>query len=63
MKVLYAIRKDEPEYMEEIITTNEDVIVPATKWAQDNGFDRLRIAEYSDIPEKPDFTKVLNTRR
>lgn len=63
MKVLYATKIGEPEYMEQLITEVEDRIPAASAWAQQNGFDRLRIATYSDEPERPDFTKVLNTRR
>ena len=62
MKVLYAIRKGAAEYMEEIITTDESRIEAATAWAVTQGFDRFRVASYSDTPERPDFTKVLRVR-
>ena len=60
MKVLWACKKNLPDYMEEIITEKESEIESAKKQAEQNGFDRFRIATYSDIPEKPNFTKTLN---
>jgi len=59
-KVLYAVQKGEPDYMEQIITEHEDRIPEARKWAEENGFDRFRIATYSDVPEMPDFAAAIN---
>ena len=59
MKILYATRKGEPEYMEQLITEVEARIPEAQKWAAENGFDRFRIADHTP-GEAPDFTKVLN---
>lgn len=58
-KVLYGIRKGQPDYMADIITTNEKRFDEAKAWAIENGFDRFRIAEI-DLSVKPDFTKCLN---
>lgn len=58
-KVLYGVKKGQPDYMSEIITTNEKRFVEAKKWATENGFDRFRISEIN-LSEKPDFTKCLN---
>jgi len=60
VKVLYAVKKGEPDWAERIITEYEDRIVAARKWAEQNGFDRFRIATYSDEPEFPDFKKTIN---
>lgn len=56
--VLFAVKKGEPDYMEQLITENSDRIDDAAKWARENGFDRLRITNIS-LTEKPDFTKTL----
>ncbi len=60
MKVLYAVKKGEPDYMEQLITDCEKQIPEAKKWAEQNGFDRFRIATYSDNPEPPDFAGTVN---
>lgn len=59
MKVLYAVKKGEPDWAEQIITEYEDRIVAARKWASENGFDRFRIATYSDELEFPDFAGTV----
>lgn len=59
MKILYATRKGEPEYMEQLITEVEARIPDAQRWAEENGFDRFRIADYTP-GGTPDFTNVLN---
>jgi hypothetical protein len=45
--------------MEELITEVEERIPEATKWAEENDFDRIRIAEI-DLTEKPDFVHAIN---
>jgi len=57
--ILYAVKKGQPKYMEEIITTNPEKIEEARKWAEKNGFDRFRIAKI-DLGEKPDFIGTIN---
>lgn len=58
MKILFATKIGNEDWQEEIITEAEEQIPAASKWATENGFDRLRIADIDDGP--PDFTKVLN---
>lgn len=59
VKVLFATKKGEPDYMEQLITDKSEAINEASKWALVNGFNRLRIATI-DLGEKPDFTKTIN---
>jgi hypothetical protein len=56
-KILWGTKKGAPDYMEQIISTNDKVFDTARKWALENGFDRLRIAEIDNNP--PDFTKTM----
>lgn len=58
MKILLAVKIGDPDYMEQLITEQEDQIPNASKWAIENGFDRLRIAHIDDTP--PDFAKTIN---
>jgi hypothetical protein len=58
VKILFAVRKGEPDYMEELITEQEERIEKAKKWAIENGFDRLRVATI-DEESPPDFTKAI----
>lgn len=58
-KVLYGTQIGEPEWMEQIITTDESKIAAASDWAKANGFDRLRVATI-DLSVPPDFAKTLN---
>jgi hypothetical protein len=62
--VLYAIRKGEEDWQEELITTadvtpeGEGKLEKAKAWAKQQGFDRFRIAKFNpDVP--PDFRKVF----
>lgn len=59
VKVLFATKKGEPDYMEQLITEKSEAINDASKWALVNGFDRLRIATI-DLGKKPEFTKTIN---
>lgn len=60
-KVLFAVRIDNEDWQEELITEDESKIPAATEWAKQNGFNRLRIAEIDD--GKPDFIGAINTGR
>jgi len=60
MKILWATKIGAPDHYEQLITEQPDMIEPASQWAIDNGFDRLRIADV-DLTEVPDFTKTLNS--
>jgi hypothetical protein len=57
-KILYGVKKENPDYMEEIITTHSDRIEAAKIWAANNGFNRFRVAEI-DLSIKPDFIKTI----
>jgi len=57
MKILFATKKGEPDYAEQLVTEVESRIPAASEWAKANGFDRLRVAEITD--GAPDFTKVF----
>lgn len=59
MKVLFAVRKGDADWQEQLITEQPDKIQAASEWAKKNGFDRLRIADI-DLSTKPDFTKTIN---
>ena len=59
MKILWATKIGEPDHAEQLITEQHDQIEPASKWAVENGFDRLRIADIN-MAEVPDFTNNLN---
>lgn len=58
---LWATRKGQPSYMEDLITSTTDTakLAKAKQWALDNGFDRLREACVIDGRE-PDFSKTVN---
>ncbi len=58
-KVLWGTRKGDQNWQEELITEDETRIEAAKKWAEANGFDRLRVSEFNE-GEAPDFTKILN---
>ena len=59
-KILWAVKKGEPDYNEQIITENEERIEDAKKWATENGFDRFRI-QVLDLSTPPDFKKTFGT--
>lgn len=62
MKVLYGTRKGQPDYMEELLLSDatDKQIETVKPLAAAEGFDRFRVAVYSDIPERPDFSKIFN---
>ncbi len=59
MRILYGIKRGNKDYEEEIITEYEERIEEAKKWALNNNYDRLRVAEVN-LEEKPDFIKAIN---
>lgn len=59
VKILWGTRVGDPNWMEEVLTENEERFEDAKKWALANGFDRFRVAEL-DLSTPPDFTKTLN---
>lgn len=56
--VLWGTKVGEPDYKEQLITENENQIEAAKKWAEQNGFDRLRIQNL-DLSTPPDFKKTF----
>lgn len=58
MKILFAVKLDDEDWQEQLITEIEADIELASKWAINNGFNRLRIAEISN--EFPNFSKTVN---
>lgn len=60
--VLYGCKIGQPDYMEEVITEHEDRIEAARKWAENNGYDRLRVATI-DLGTPPDFKKTINRKK
>lgn len=57
-KVLWGTKVGDPDYNEQLITENENQIEAAKKWAEQNGFDRLRIQNL-DLSTPPDFKKTF----
>jgi len=62
MKVLFAVKVGEEDWKEQLITEVEDQIEAASKWATENGFDRLRIATI-DLSKPPDFAATVKRSR
>lgn len=60
MKILWAVKIGDPDYMEVVITEEETKIPQAQEWAKKNGYDRFRIAEIDN--EKPDFKKTISIK-
>ena len=59
MRILWGTAPGKESWAEDIITTNEDRIEDAKKWACKNGFTNLRISELID-GEPPDFIGTIN---
>lgn len=57
MKILFAVRKGNEDWQEELITEVEERIPAAKLWAEQNGFDRLRVATITDADL--DFGKTV----
>ncbi len=61
MKILFAVKKGDEDWQEQLITEVEEQIEAAKTWAVGQGFDRFRVAEISDDP--PDFASTVNVGR
>jgi hypothetical protein len=59
MLVLWATKKGDEDWQEQLITEQEDKIEQAARWAKENGFDRLRISNVN-LSERPDFAGTVN---
>lgn len=57
MRILFAVRKGDEDWQEQLITEVEERIDSASQWAIANGFDRLRIATIDG--GKPDFAATV----
>jgi hypothetical protein len=56
--VLWGVRKGNPDWMTEILTTDPAKFEDAKKWARENGFDRFRTA-IIDLTTPPDFSSTV----
>lgn len=61
-KTLWATKVGDEDWQEQLITEVAANIPGALVWCAANGFNRTRIGE-TDLAERPDFTKTLNTPR
>ncbi len=65
--LLYGCKINAPKYMEEILyqckgyTNKKELMEKGQKWADKNGYDRLRISVI-DLTQKPNFTKTINLK-
>ena len=63
--LLYGCRIEQPDYMEEILyqckgyTNKEELLNKGKKWAEKNGYNRLRIS-IIDLKIQPNFVKAIN---
>ena len=63
--LLYAVKKGEPDYMEEILyackgyTNLDELKTKGEYWAKENGYDRVRISVV-DLDTPPNFAKTIN---
>ena len=57
---LWAIRRGEEAWQEELITSTTDPgrLLAAREWAKTNGFDRFRISRFTGAA--PDFSCTVN---
>jgi hypothetical protein len=60
MKVLWGTKRGNEAWQEDIITTDENRIPAARRWAVLNGFTNLRIVDMGDEPSFPDFAGTIN---
>ena len=58
MKILFAVKIGDEAWREQLITEDETRIDAAKTWAEENGFDRIRVADIDD--SKPDFKNTIN---
>lgn len=66
MRVLFAVRKGNEEWQEELITeraADADVLRDATEWAKTQGFHRFRTVEFSDQPDDSFINDFKNCTR
>lgn len=63
-QVLYATRKGDPDWKEELITSTSDSarLAAAETWAREHGFDRLRVTTF-DMSKPPDFVGAIKGRK
>jgi DhnA family fructose-bisphosphate aldolase class Ia len=59
MLVLWATKRGDEDWQEQLITEQEDKIEQAARWAKENGFDRLRISNIN-LNERPNFAGTVN---
>lgn len=63
--LLYGCKVSEPSYMEEILyqckgyTNLEELLAKGQQWADNNGYDRLRISVI-DLNIAPNFINTIN---
>jgi hypothetical protein len=57
-RILMGTRKGDEDWQEQIITTDETRFAAARRWALDNGFDRIRVADI-DLDTPPDFAGTV----
>ncbi len=57
MKVLWGVKKGNPDWDEVLLTTREEYIEFAKKLGERDGYDRFRVAEIEDNP--PDFAGTV----
>jgi hypothetical protein len=63
--LLYGCKIDQPDYMEEILyqckgyTNKEELLNKGKQWADQNGYNRLRIKEIN-LSQKPNFIEAIN---
>ena len=62
VRALFGVREGNEDWQEELITEVEEHIPAARKWAESNGFDRLRVVEIDDT-RPPDFAASVNPVR
>jgi hypothetical protein len=60
--ILWAVKVGEPDWDEQVITTQGDKIEEAKAWAAANGFDRFRVAKV-DMGAAPDFAGTVRQLR
>lgn len=60
--ILYGVRIGSEDWQEEIITTNPSKIKEAQAWAEQNGFDRFRVANI-DLSTPPDFSGIVKRKQ
>lgn len=64
-KVLWGVKKGDPDWKEQIITTNSEAIPKARAWALENGFHRLRVSEFdlNDPKHASNFAATVDVKK